>query len=58
MTTVEKMVAVFRRQYKIPDDKQITIMFDGEALGVELLVQDTEIIECGDGAVVLDVHVR
>ena len=58
MTTVEKMVAVFRRQYKIPDDKQITIMFDGEALGVELLVQDTEIMECGDGAVVLDVHVR
>ena len=51
-------MAVFRRQYKIPDDKQITIMFDGEALVVDLLVQDTEIIECGDGAVVLDVHVR
>ena len=55
---MEKIVGVFRRKYKIPDDKQITIMFDGEPLDVGLLVQDTEIVECGDGAVVLDVHVR
>jgi hypothetical protein len=52
------MIIAFRRHFKLPDDKLITIMFDGEALSMEQLVQDTEIIECSDGAVVLDVHVR
>lgn len=50
---------VFRRQHSVPADKQITLMFDGEALEVQQQVRETEIIDCaGDGSLVLDVHVR
>lgn len=49
----------FRRQNQVPEDKHISIVLDGEALGVKQTVSETDIAEWDvDGPVVLDVHMR
>jgi hypothetical protein len=56
---VQKLINAFRRQYHVPEDKNIAIMLDGEPLGVEQTVKETEIAEWDEAdAVVLEVHVR
>ncbi|KAI6717144.1 hypothetical protein B2J93_5517 [Marssonina coronariae] len=42
-TTIGKMITVFRRANRIPDEQEIKIFFDGEELESETKVEDTEL---------------
>lgn len=53
-TTVDEMVSKFRGVREVPDDKDVSIFFDGDRLEGDMAVQDTEIEDMD----VLEVHVR
>lgn len=44
-TTIERIIFAFRRSKKIPDDKTVFLMYDGEKLNAQDMMQDTEIEE-------------
>jgi hypothetical protein len=58
-TAVQRLINTFRRQYQVPQEKNIAILLDGEPLGVEQTVKETEIAEWDEAdPVVLEMHVR
>ncbi|TLD39479.1 hypothetical protein E2P81_ATG00466 [Venturia nashicola] len=53
-TTFERIANNFKMVHKIPDDKQITLMWDGEALEPSDAVRDTEIEDMES----IEVHIK
>lgn len=53
-TTFERIANNFRIVHKIPNDKQITLMWDGEALEPSDAVRDTEIEDMES----VEVHIK
>lgn len=53
-TTFERIANNFRTVHKIPDDKQITLMWDGDALEPSDVVRDTEIEDMES----IEVHIK
>ncbi|QDS72805.1 hypothetical protein FKW77_006525 [Venturia effusa] len=53
-TTFERIAHNFRRVHKVPDDKQITLMWDGEPLEPSNVVRDTEIEDMES----IEVHIK
>lgn len=53
-TTFDKMQAAFRREYRVSPDTRVTLVFDGEALSPDDVVQDADIedMDC------IEVHVK
>lgn len=53
-TTIDEMITTFRISRKVPDDKDVSLFFDGEKLDGEMAVKDTEIEDMDS----LEVHVK
>jgi hypothetical protein len=53
-TTVDEMIAAFRKTRKVPEGSEISLFFDGEKLDGDMTVQDTEIEDMDN----LEVHVK
>jgi hypothetical protein len=54
-----KIAGAFRRTNKISPDKQIILNYDGEDLGSDTLVRDTEIMDLEPGEhALLEVYIK
>jgi hypothetical protein len=53
-TTIEDMIAIFRDKREVPEDKEISLFFDGEKLDDDMAVRDTEIEDMDS----LEVHIK
>lgn len=53
-TTIDEMITTFRMSRKVPEDKDVSIFFDGERLDGDMAVKDTEIEDMDS----LEVHVK
>ncbi|KAB5539517.1 ubiquitin-2 like Rad60 SUMO-like-domain-containing protein [Coniochaeta sp. 2T2.1] len=53
-TTIDEMITTFRENRKVPEDKEISLFFDGEKLDGDLAVRDTEIEDMDS----IEVHIK
>ncbi|OIW28556.1 hypothetical protein CONLIGDRAFT_681508 [Coniochaeta ligniaria NRRL 30616] len=53
-TTIDEMIMTFRVSRKVPEDKEISLFFDGEKLDGDMAVKDTEIEDMDS----LEVHIK
>lgn len=53
-TTIDEMITTFRVSRKVPEDKEISLFFDGEKLDGDMAVKDTEIEDMDS----LEVHIK
>jgi SUMO-like protein len=58
-TEVSKIINNFRNQLRLAPDKDISILFEGDALDPNDVVKDTELAECDfSDPILLDVSVK
>jgi hypothetical protein len=58
-TDIQKIITNYRNQFRIPQDKHLSILFDGEALNPQDFVKDTELADCDPtDPILLDVSIR
>lgn len=53
-TTIDEMIETFRTQRKVPEEKEISLVFDGDKLDGDMTVKDTEIEDMDS----LEVHIK
>jgi len=58
-TTIQRIITNFRTQKAIPLDKQISIIFEGDVLNPNDIVEDTDLVEWdSDDPMLLDVSIK
>ncbi|KAJ9137410.1 hypothetical protein NKR19_g8180 [Coniochaeta hoffmannii] len=53
-TTIDQMIGIFRDKREVPEDKEISLFFDGEKLDGDMAVKDTEVEDMDS----LEVHIK
>jgi hypothetical protein len=58
-TDIQKIINNFRNQLRLPQEKNVSILFEGDMLDPNDVIKDTELAECDfTDPILLDVSVK